>query len=113
MNYCSIEDAWGNFNLPSQKIKEYMNNTNNINNINKTNDSNNDKLNNIDNCVKLLNHMKNCPKCYQEIREHFRPQIIEKFQNIIDNNKDIIVLFLIGFFIVLFLNLINNITSSK
>ena len=64
------------------------------------------------NCDILFNHIKKCPKCYNKIKNYFRPKIIEYYHNIIDDNKDIITLILIGLFILLFYKLINNLTKS-
>ena len=47
------------------------------------------------------------------MRNQFRPHLIENFQDMIDDNRDTIVLILIGISILLFFNLINNITGSK
>jgi hypothetical protein len=136
MNYCSIEDAWGRENCMSGQIKEYMTNTNYVEPDN-TQSNQNIKLSSsvdykvesnivndeekhqieIENCGDIVIHIKKCPKCYGRMKEHFRPhfksQIIEKFQDIVDDNRDIIVLILIGTSIVLFFNLINNITTQK
>jgi hypothetical protein len=45
------------------------------------------------------------------MRDYFKPKIIEKMNDMIEDNKDIIVLILIGLSILLFLNMINNITK--
>jgi hypothetical protein len=45
------------------------------------------------------------------MRDYFKPKIIEKMNDIIEDNKDIIVLILIGLSILLFFNMINNITK--
>jgi hypothetical protein len=65
----------------------------------------------INSCEDYMVHIKSCRKCYNRIRHQFRPQIIENFQDIIEDNRDIIVLILIGISILLFFNLINNITK--
>ena len=62
-------------------------------------------------CDKVLNHIKNCKSCYNKYRNHFRPQLIENINNMINDNKDVIVLILIGISILLFFNLINNLTK--
>ena len=136
MNYCSIEDAWGRENCMSNQIKEYMTNVTEPEKIesnqntkisssteynykvetNIVNDEEKHEIE-IENCGDIVIHIKKCPKCYNRMREHFKPQfksqIIEKFQGIVDENKDIIVLILIGISIILFFNLINNITTQK
>lgn len=134
MNYCSIEDAWGSGNYASNQIKEYMSNTgfdntgfsNNepvkIDNPSKSNCypspktnqgvKTNNKINELNDCDLFILHVQNCKKCYNKMRNQFKPQLIEKFQNIIDENRDSIVLILIGISILLFFNLINNITKN-
>ena len=47
------------------------------------------------------------------MRNYFRPKLIENFQDIIEDNRDTIVLILIGISILLFFNLINNMTKSN
>jgi hypothetical protein len=135
MNYCSIEDAWGRENCASNQIREYMTNIKAEPDSNQTNQNiklsssvdykvesniDNDEQKHeieIENCGDMIIHIKKCPKCYNRMKEHFRPHfkshIVEKFQDIVDDNRDIIVLILIGTSIVLFFNLINNITTQK
>jgi hypothetical protein len=67
----------------------------------------------INSCDDFMLHVKSCRKCYNRMRTQFKPQLIENFQDMIDGNRDTIVLILIGISILLFFNLINNITSSK
>jgi hypothetical protein len=62
-------------------------------------------------CEKALLHIKNCKSCYNKYRNHFRPQLIENINDMLNDNKDIIVLILIGISILLFFNLINNLTK--
>jgi hypothetical protein len=128
MNYCSIEDAWGSgCNSMSNQIDEYINQKNptpkkdkinldyevkkskNINKLKKIDSYDEDKEINL--CDDYLLHIKSCRKCYNKMRNQFRPHIIENFQCIVDDNKDTIVLILVGISILLFFNLINNITK--
>lgn len=145
MNYCSIEDAWGRGNCMSKQIREYMTDNKFTESSKEKEQEHNheqeqyDKpvpipdikyqvqsqiINNkeshhieLDNCTDIVIHIKKCPKCYQKLRAHFRPQfksqVLEKFQDIIDENRDIIVLVLVGVFIMMFFNLVNNISNSK
>lgn len=133
MNYCSIEDAWGTSNCTSNQFKEYMTNTISDNKVQNDLDSNikyftdpktkknkeKVKFYNLDNRIDELNkcdsfiiHIKNCRKCYNKMKNQFKPQLIENFQGIIDENRDTIVLILIGISILLFFNLINNVTKN-
>ena len=131
MNYCSIEEAWGNCNYASNQIKEYMTNTNDnqikqpkqsiepVQSIEQVqpkqsieqpqpNQSIN-QPNQLNDCDLFILHLKNCKKCYNRIHNEYKPNTLEQ---IINDNKDTIVLILIGMFILLFFNLINNITKN-
>ena len=126
MNYCSIEDAWGNrCNSMSNQIDEYINEKNpapkkeeiNIDYESKKS-KNNKKIIKFDHdhqefnsCDDYMLHIKSCRKCYDRIRNQFKPKLVENFQCMIDDNKDTIVLILVGISILLFFNLINNITK--
>ncbi len=142
MNYCSIEDAWGSkCNSMSNEINQYINQRNPapqkseepinleteietfesvkpilkskpVNKV-KLADSFDDHHIEINSCDDFMLHVKSCRKCYNRMRNQFKPQLVENFQDIIEDNRDTIVLILIGISILLFFNLINNITSSK
>jgi hypothetical protein len=135
MNYCTIQDAWGNNNEFSNQYKSYMNNKDNKNNMqisqnNKSmitdvsslniplntehfnsNTINPNTLYHINNCANFIEHIRTCKECRAKMRDYFKPKIIEKMNDIIEDNKDIIVLILIGLSILLFFNMINNITK--
>lgn len=119
MNYCSIEDAWGKSNMVSNQFKEYMTDLNPslVNNSEKQiehfTDIEKPKMKKYinDDCEQFMIHVRNCRKCYNKMKNQFKPQLVEKFQNIIDENRDTIVIILIGISILLFFNLINNITK--
>ncbi len=64
-------------------------------------------------CDSFITHIRNCRKCHNKMRNYFRPKLVENFQDIIDDNRDTIVLILIGISILLFFNLINNMTKSN
>jgi len=121
--YCSIEDAWGQ-NI-SNKYKEYMTNITNVStdneNINNENINNENELihNNIPknnynyiDCDSFIKHYRTCEKCQNKIRNEIRPNLLISIKKIIDNNNDIIVLILAGISILLFFNLINNLTKN-
>jgi len=141
MNYCSLEDAWGSkCNQISNQYKNYMVEKNytetqpaeNIKKQDLTVESFNNTLSTVNNkqpqaktqnddhhldelydCDSFLNHVRNCRKCHSRMRNYFRPKLVENFQDIIDDNRDTIVLILIGISILLFFNLINNMTKSN
>jgi hypothetical protein len=70
------------------------------------------KIDELNNCDSFILHARNCRKCYNKMKNQFKPQLIEKFQDMIEENRDTIVLILIGISILLFFNLINNITKN-
>jgi len=133
MNYCSIEDAWGTSNYTNNQFKDYMCKTSSDNNIKNNIDTDieyftepkskkikemvkvydlDDRIDELNNCDSFILHTRNCRKCYNRMRNEFKPRIIENFQGVIDENRDIIVLILIGISILLFFNLINNVTKN-
>jgi len=126
MHYCSLEDAWGSNNI-SDKYTEYMtninSNENNENNENMTNNNSNENMTNNNEikidyhnnnlmCNDIFLHIKNCEKCQNKLRDEYRPKILYSIKKIIDNNNDIIILIIIGISILLFFNLINNLTKN-
>jgi len=122
MNYCSIEDAWGRgCNSMSNQIDEYINDKNpapkkeeiNINYENKKLKKTKkiDNHRELNSCDDYMLHIKSCRKCYNRMKNQFKPKLVENFQCLVDENKDTIVLILVGISILLFFNLINNITK--
>ena len=119
MNFCSIQDAWGqNYNYGRPLEKFTSDESNNIFETSKANYSNENHTNenhtneiylNEYNCNNFLNHLNKCNKCHKIMRERYRPQILVSLLNIIEEYKDIIVLILIGISIMLFFNLIKSI----
>jgi len=158
MNYCSLEDAWGNSNRMCSQYTNYMdekknNNNNNNNTLSPScamNDYNSkpeslikqnvekytdisyktpytyqnkilqntprqydDHIDELNNCDDFIKHIRSCKRCHNKIKYYFKPKIVENIQNIIEDNKDTIVLILIGISILLFFNLIHNMTKSN
>ena len=137
MNYCSIEDAWGTSNCAINQFKEYTDNISSDNKVQNVLDTNiehftepkpekikkeikervkvydlDNRIDELNNCDSFILHVRNCRKCYNRMRNQFKPRLIENFQGIIDENRDTIVLILIGISILLFFNLINNVTKN-
>ena len=132
MNFCSIEDAWGDNKISNQFQKYKKENKENIENecsdpikINcpikvKENIEEFTSKKNINiqvmNCDNFLNHINTCRHCYNKLYYKFnvpqRNELINNLHNIINNNKDTIVLILIGIFIIMFFKLVNNITIN-
>lgn len=67
------------------------------------------RIDELNNCDSFILHVRNCKKCYNKIQNQHKSNQIER---IIDENRDTIVLILIGIAILLFFNLINNITKN-
>jgi len=125
MNYCTIQEAWGQGNYISNNYKSESNIEkkpietfeNSENNIIKKKESfkNSHKYEKGDklNCNNFFNHIRNCRQCQNKMRNEFRPKILENFEDIIQTNRDIIVLILVGLCFIIFFNMISNITSNN
>ncbi len=124
MNFCSIEDAWGN-NKISDQFQKYTSdktcsNPTKIENsvkedkhIEKFTEINHDQILTCDNFLDHVNHCKHCyNKLYYKFNVPQKNELINNLHGIINNNKDMIVLILIGIFIVMFFKLVSNITSK-
>jgi hypothetical protein len=125
MNYCSIQEAWGHSNYIS---KEYKNLEQPLEkNIiqrkpviqKKTIEKfSNNKIKKINTnkqmyCNDFINHLKTCRSCQIKLRDQFRPKILENFEDIIQTNRDIIVLVLVGICIMLFFNILTSTVKEK
>lgn len=126
MNFCSIEDAWGN-NKISDQFQKYKSdkictdpqklecqiNEKVSKPLEHFSENNNNKLLT---CDEYFNHINHCKNCYNKIYYKFnvpkKNEFINNLHSIINNNKDMIILMLIGIFIILFFKLVNNITSK-
>lgn len=64
------------------------------------------------NCNKLVNHIMKCKKCRDKLRRKFRPPLVKKINILFDDNKDLLVLILVGFAILIFLKLIYSVCSN-
>jgi len=119
MNYCTIQEAWGKNNI-SNNFKEHMANSNENEEENveiKYNIEYNNNINdNMDdcniNCDKFILHIKKCKKCRNKIKKYFKSNMNDLLYTLIEENKDIIIIILITIFILLFINLVNNITKN-
>lgn len=60
-------------------------------------------------CDPFIAHISQCDKCRNRISNLYRPKLVENFQNIINDNKDTIVIVLLGIAILLFFNLLMNV----
>jgi len=126
MNFCSIEDAWGD-NKISSSFQKYMGDRTCSEptklecpvieeNKNVERFTNREMIREM-NCDDILKHVETCNYCYNKLYYKFnrpvRNEFINNLHNIINNNKDLIVLILIGLFIALFFKLVINITNSE
>jgi len=126
MNYCSIQDAWGNSiaNSYTNYMKDKNNNNNQSFNITQqplpldithelysdTNIvNNNEKINNSI-CNNYLTHIQHCKSCQLQIEKYNNNKysIINYLFKFTEDNKDFVILGFILLFVLLFINLINN-----
>jgi hypothetical protein len=120
MNYCTIQEAWGKGNYISNQLKKTQESEVKKKPIENFQNQHLEKKeivlpvkqNNNFNCNTFVKHLKTCRKCQIQMREQFRPKILENFEDIIQTNRDIIVLILVGLCLMIFLNMISNITSN-
>jgi len=129
MNYCSIQDAWGNSIANSytnyMKEKDTINSNtdlhlqppqpSDISNISNNNEkllNNNETINNSI-CNNYLTHIQHCKFCQLEMEKYNNKKysIINYLFKFSEDNKDFIILGFILLFILLFINLINNLNK--
>jgi len=118
MNYCSIQEAWGQNDYITNEYKKYNSKYNHSVNPIKTlekfssDENHTDQIKKNYNCDDFLFHLKTCNKCQNMIIDKYRPKILDKFSEILDTNKDVVVLILVGICIMLFFNLVNSVTKN-
>ena len=128
MLYCSVEEAWGNY-LNSNENENYQNDEDNKNNktnlkSEKTNKEDLKKIvenftesisekNNISetDCNKIIKHVMKCKKCQKKLKEMLTPKLISLLKNLLEDYRDLFVLLLVGISILLFFNLVSNISN--
>jgi hypothetical protein len=110
MNYCLLEDAWGGHNHITKQYKEYNNSIkqDTVEHFEEPKI----KYNYARSCDDFFNHINNCKTCSNRLREKYKSKVLNNIQDIINNNKESIVLILMGIFILLFFNLIYNLTKN-
>lgn len=129
MNYCSIQDAWGQENYISKQYKNFDQNIQKTHEIKKpiiqkktiekfskvklSRPSLKLNKNKNNHCNDFVIHLKACRSCQLKMREQFRPKILENFEDIVQTNRDIIVLILVGICFMLFFNLLTSATSQQ
>ena len=125
MMYCSLEEAWGKNSISKfyedKKIatlkKDRVIEPFTEESINK------ETCTTISDCDEQINkifkHISKCEKCqkklYKKLNKKFgnTNNLVEKFREIINNNNEIIVVVLLGICILIFLNLVKSLLSSK
>ena len=129
MNYCSLQDAWGNNHTIGKQYQKYMVERQDkaIESFTEVDDNIEPreapveqkkvvipkvhKTCSINDCNDIMSHIKQCKKCQKKIKQLFKPKLLDNVNEMIDDNRDVIVLILFGISIVLFFKLINNITK--
>ena len=111
MLYCSIDEAWGTNKISSliKNKKKYKKKI--IESFTET-VKDEKELSEID-CKRIIKHVMKCKKCYRKLQLKFRPKLLGLLHDIIDEYREIIVLVLMGIFLMLFFNLVNNLSNNK
>ena len=110
MLYCSIDEAWGRNNIPyNNNKKKYKKKV--IESFTET-VKEEKELTELE-CSKIMKHIMKCPKCYRKLSNKFRPKLLFLLHNIIDEYREMIILVLMGIFLMVFFNLINNLSTKK
>lgn len=143
MNYCSLEDAWGKKTSmlpekilpPEQSLQASYPREESVQEKSQKGSSQREQfgmitkdderlskikkhVEEIYNCDGIMNHLRHCRSCYNKMkqnfpRESFTSSLREHFEDLVDDNRDSIVLILVGISILLFINLINNVTKNN
>jgi hypothetical protein len=119
MLYCSIEEAWGTYIQEKKDININNTENNKTQNNNKkdikivenfTDSENHEKLSEED-CSKIIKHVMKCKKCQKRLKEMLTPKLISILKNLLEDYRDLFVLLLVGISILLFFNLVSNISN--
>ena len=146
MQFCTLNEAWGNKDYITENFKQdnktdnnsetekniedvyipaqketfknsYRNSKKPIKNVyyNATDESYEpftDTINDSKERDKLIDRVLKSRRCRSVLRKKFRPNLVNKLILILDDYRDVIVLVLIGFCIIIFLNMIYNINKK-
>lgn len=115
-------------NIDTNNMNMNMNNTTNTNTRPVSNNTNNrefneqDFVNNKQNkndyldsvfiCNDFWDHLNKCSSCRNKMRQRFSSNVMEKFENVVIDNKDTILIFLICLFALIFCNLLVSIINK-
>lgn len=116
MNYCSLQDAWGKDDYISKQYKNYDNTffgSNKVEKFSSTEKKFKSHVKKIYSCDNFIEHLNKCKSCQTYIRNKYQSKILENFSDLVENNKDIIVLILVGVSIMLFFNLVNSVSHNS
>lgn len=114
MQFCSLNEAWGNDNKISdnyyknnqQKVKEHFSPISNDNNLDTNNSINSSKIINNLSCDKVIYHVLNCPHCSKIIKQKLYGSLYNSIRNSVEEYREPLVLILTTIFIILIINLI-------
>ncbi len=87
-------------------------NTNTNTNMNNNLSNNNDYLDSVFICNDFWDHLNKCSSCRNKMRQRFSSNVMEKFENVVIDNKDTILIFLICLFALIFCNLLVSIINK-
>lgn len=140
MQFCTLDEAWGNKeyitkqDVNKESVKEQFSETtsesiqketlrNTRKNLKKkiyfnaTEESLfenfTDTINDKRERNKLIERVLKSRRCRDVLRKKFRPNLVNKLLLILDDYRDVLVLVLIGFCIVIFLNMLYNINRKN
>lgn len=121
MQFCTIDEAWGkptnNESIEEKNaIKETFipikkNIKYNIDTDESLFENFTDTITDKHERNKLLNRVLKSKSCRNILKKKFRPDLLEKINNLFDDYRDIVVLILIGFAIIIFLSLIRKLNK--
>jgi hypothetical protein len=120
-----------NFEIQEEKLQQNIDNTNinvnanmntnmnanmntnmNTNNRQNTEQNKNDYLDSVFICNDFWDHLNKCSSCRNKMRQRFSSNVMEKFENVVIDNKDTILIFLICLFALIFCNLLVSIINK-
>ena len=96
-----------NLNPNNFKKRIYFNNTEDS-----FNDGYTDTINDRNERNALINKVLNSKRCRDTLRKKLTPNLVNKLNILLENYKDVIIIVLIGFCILIFLNMLYNISKK-
>jgi len=97
-----------NTQLNNQDLNIDLNNQNYLNNFNIPQMN----YDNVFICDDFWDHLNTCKSCRMKVRERFSSKITDKVENLILDNKDTVLIFLVCLFALLFCNLLISIINK-